>query len=171
MAGFAVAAAYFVLTAVPALGDNVGTVNAQVTVAAPCLTLSTTTLDFGTIRLVTNPTTDVTGLTSSNYTITNCGAASEKLYAKGTDATSTSSNASWSLANNYSVCNLGPNYYGLGVGEDSGVVGLTKQSQALPTALPGGGTKTYNNSISSPCVGSGGAGETMTMQIMYTVAF
>jgi hypothetical protein len=172
-AALTIAAVYFTLSAVPSFGDNVGTVNAQVTVAAPCLTLSTTSIDFGTILFATNPPTGPTSKFILPYTITNCGSANETLYVKGTDATSTSSSTKWTL-NWISPCTAGPNNYGMRATEQwvgGGYRDLTTTAQALPTALPDGTAKSYNNEISSPCVGSNGAGETMTMQIVYTVAF
>lgn len=171
--GLAIAAAYLVLSAVPSFGDNVGTVNAQVTVAAPCVTLSTTSIDFGTILFATNPPTGPTSKYILPYTITNCSSAKETLYVKGTDATSTSSSTRWTL-NWIGPCTAGPNNYGMRATEQwvgGGYSDLTTTAQALPTALPDGTAKSYNNEIFSPCAGSDGAGETMTMQIVYTVAF
>ena len=174
LAGIAVAIAYFVLSASPLLGDDTGTINAQVKVGAPCLTLSTTAVDFGTIRFATNDPSATSGNSSPMYTVTNCGAASETLYVKGTDATSTTSSVKWSLVDNIGPCAKGPNYFGLRAVEQfvgGGYVDLSTSAQALPTVMPGGATRSHYIGFSWPCVGSGGAGETMTFQIGYTAAF
>src|SRR4051794_3582673 len=101
----------------PASGAESGTVNAKVTIAAPCLTVGVvsltgaTVLDMGTQQL---------GLGSSfaNFmSLTNCSTTAENISARGTNATSTTSAATWALHDTFQLgsprCPSAPDVYGL----------------------------------------------------------
>ena len=156
-----------------ALAASGATVNAKVTVAAPCLTVSPAALDFGTFRFPTSPT-DVSGGNASQQTIlTNCGSGPESVFARATDAHSTTSAAAWQLiAISPWAQGAGPNMYNLALLEFGRPFAFwLTTTDALWGTVAGSATSTISTSITMPRAGSDGAGETMTMQIVYTAAF
>jgi hypothetical protein len=170
-AGLAVAAAYFVMSALPAFSADSATVNAKVTVASPCIAVQVAggSIDFGTLTFST-PTT-VVRPGNGNTTITNCATTNENISARGTDATG--ANATWTLIGTLfpSPCTYGTDKYGLDVDKVApGAVALTTQDQLLGSAPAGQIQHPFNTFIYMPCTGSGGAGQTMNFQIIYTAS-
>lgn len=145
-----------------------GTVNAVVTMApsAVCLELSTTSVDFGT-RLfgeVGAPSSPLIG-------VSNCGGIGEVILVRGTDATGPNASA-WSLVD-VGACQtgvLGTDQFRLRL-ESQAVpdvfVDLTTENDTLG-ALGAGSTVQHEAQIDTPCPGSTGAGEVMSMQIVFT---
>ena len=82
-------------SALPALAAESGTVDAQVTVATPCILVDPPSLDFGSVpfRSPTNPIL----FAQQHIDLTNCGAGQEDLFGRGTDAT-TGGNPVWTLS-------------------------------------------------------------------------
>lgn len=167
---FLTAAALVALLLPPAAAaDSSGTVSAQVTVATPCVTVGNN-LDYGTLPFSTSdPFVSVTKSSSTSYT--NCSVTSEKIYVRGTTATSTTSNAVWDKLTGTNTCNTMPNVYSHSVGDDQGGKFLTLTDQLLNPAVAAGATKTLNTNLEMPCSGSSGAGETMTFSIIVTASF
>jgi hypothetical protein len=145
-----------------------GTVNAVVTMAsaAVCLELSTTSIDFGTRRFgeVGAPSSPLIG-------VSNCGGIGEVILVRGTNATGPNASA-WSLVD-VGACQTGV------LGTDK--FRLRLESQAIPDvfvdlttendtlgALGAGSTVQHEAQIDTPCPGSTGAGEVMSMQIVFT---
>jgi hypothetical protein len=145
-----------------------GTVDATVTMAssAVCLELSTTAIDFGTRQFgeVGVPASPLIG-------VTNCSGIGEVILGRGTDATGPGG-AAWSLAT-FGACQTGV------LGTDA--FRLRLESQAVPDvfvdlgtvnatlqALGAGATAAHEAQIDTPCPGSTGAGEVMSMQIVFT---
>jgi hypothetical protein len=174
VAGIAVAVAYFVLSASPSLGDSVGTINATVTVSAPCITIETTSVDFGSMPFQSKSIPAGGSLSlktladASSYT--NCSGATEQVFERGTDAKSKSSTATWSLAATpVDPCLAGPDQYVLGIGPNA-QYSTTTTNQLLASATPNV-TEKLSVSIRMPCIGSSGAAEQMSFQYVLTAAF
>jgi hypothetical protein len=181
-AGCGIAVAYFVLSALPAIANESGTVTARVAVAAPCLTVSTKngngTLDFGTLSFSTalGMTSSSDKVLSNDPTWSNCASATENVYAKGSDATSAQSQATWSLFNpnpsgaTLLPCNAGANKYAVNIFLGSTAnVWLSTANQLVESLAPSGGSGSYTH-LEMPCSGSGGAGETMNFTITFTAS-
>jgi hypothetical protein len=169
-AGLAVAAGSLVLSALPALGANSGTVNAKVTVSAPCLTIdwvSGTGLDFGTLAFG-----DALGRVGY-FKVTNCAPGAENVSARGTDAASATSTASWSLLGSAPACpSTGANKYALSTFLPQGATPITFLTSADKPFATGLAPGSYDAGVSihMPCSGSAGAGETMNFQVIYTAS-
>lgn len=164
--GLAIAAAYFALSALPALSADTGTVNAQVTVATACITLDKTLLDFGSLSF-SQPNQ---GGTSQPLTVTNCGSAA-KLFGRGTDAKNGAGTITWTLVDG-DPCTVGINHYASSLGGSTpswGVLLSTADKQLLGNSLLGSGSAaTMGNGLLMPCTGSSGSGQIMSWQIVFT---
>ena len=183
--GLIVAGAYFVMSALPALADESATVNATVSVTAPCVQLvmignqtAPPTLNFGTVAF------GAQSPPRNNVGIKNCGTADEDVYVKGTSATTASSSSLWTLTN---INTSQPGCQGAGINKYSVYVqgvtlvngGLSYTTVTLSTSdqkvlrrgpdTTGNGTQP-TTAVLMPCSGSGGAGETMDFQIIYTAS-
>ena len=157
-------------SAAPLYAADNGAVDVQVTVATPCIIVSPASLDYGTLAFG--------GSGSTGISYTNCGPANERVFVKGTDATGTS--ASWALNPSF----LG----GASCGDGGGItdayrlqilsssdsfapLALNETEQFLETVPAStAGLGDYLD-LTMPCTGSGGAGETMTFQVIFTAAF
>lgn len=180
-AGLAVATAYFVLSALPALGADSGTVNAQVTVASPCLTLDVTSINFGTGSF-SQPSQAMTQLQNHQLNVSSCGTTSQGLFARGTDATaSDGSDATWALIGSAQsdLCTQGLNKYflsnylwnGSSQVASVGITPVNRQFVDQTSAgyrLAAGGSLRIDQLLFMPCTGSAGAGKTMNFQLTYT---
>jgi hypothetical protein len=155
----------------PALGAEDGTVHATVTVGAPCITLPTTSVEFGTLTFSTPDTWSFKE--TPPMSVINCSGIPVDLLVRGTDATSATSAATWNLYGDGSgSCSQGPNAYGVGhVHGDYGYDHLTNLDQAAATGVPSGGRHSYRLTLLMPCTGSDGAGETMSFQAIFTATF
>lgn len=154
---------------VPAFGAGGGSVNAKVVVAAPCITVGPSTgVDFGTAGFAT-ATAPVLKAGSPKISVTNCSGVTENLYARGTDATSSTSSATWTL---YVCCLPGQNLYMLRIFTTTPTarsMTLSKISDLFRAEAPGA-SETLSSELRMPLTGSAGAGETMTMQVLFTAA-
>jgi hypothetical protein len=154
----------------PVAAGSDGQVTAQVTVAAPCITVGSN-IDYG-VAAFSDPNAApaaIYGVTS----YTNCSAAAQKVYARGTDAVSTAGSARWSLTNG-SVCPTNNLYqHFLTVPEVSVMDGLALSNTdgLLDSAVPAAATREVDAGLQLPCAGSDGAGETMTFSIVFTASF
>ena len=155
----------------PALAADTVTVDASVTMAAPCLTVSTTSLDFG----VTHFTTDANpGFGDQPIMYTSCSAAGERVFIRGTDAAEVGGGAAWSLSASTYGCDqdLGPNVFKLIAYRLSGPLwNVGKFDQEIETLNPGADGAVDRIQFTAPCVGSDGSGATMSFQIIYTATF
>src|SRR3989442_943412 len=98
-------------SALPVLAAEGGTVDAQVTVATPCILVDPPSLDFGSLPF-TSPTN--VGFGNLGIDLTNCGAGPELMFGRGTDAT-IGGNPVWTLRSYaYPPCPGGLNEYSLG---------------------------------------------------------
>lgn len=163
--GIALAAAW-VGSATPLLAADNGVVDAQVTVATPCITLVTPTIDFGTLPF-SAPGIDGTGQGSVTYE--NCGESVERIWAAGTDATGTS--ATWNLIDYLTTaCQQPLNTYRLALSGGAIATNLTLTAQELEL-LDAATSNWLNASLFMPCAGSDGVGQVMSFQILFTATF
>ena len=81
LAGVLVGAAVAGGLACPALAADSVTVDASIDVAAPCITVSTNSLDFGEHELTADVSTAF-----ADVTYTSCSVESEHIFGRGTDA-------------------------------------------------------------------------------------
>lgn len=163
------AAALWVASAAPLLAADNGTVDAQVTVATPCILVSPSTLDFGTLPFTT--------LSNQGYApraiqIENCGTSQEQLFGRGTDATANAVTV-WTLSDT-EPCNGGLNEYFLRARDNSNTgpfVALTTVDQPLEVVGSGNLALTNELQLVMPCAGSDGVGEVVTFQAVFTATF
>lgn len=158
------------LSAGPALGQTQGegTVSAQVTVTviAPCIQVTPSQLDFGTEGLSPSAQNPETGV--RNVTATNCGGAAS-LYARGTNAASTTSGTSWTLEPNPAQVCPTPNRFSLLVANSTGSTALSSESRLIQD-LASGQAQPLSAQLVMPCVGSAGAGEVMGFSYIFVAA-
>jgi hypothetical protein len=151
------------LSSVPALAADSGTVDADVTVSASaaCIELSATAVSFGTLGL---GAADAPG--SPTIGITNCADTDATILASGTNASGT--NASWNLVDSAATCadTLGLDNYHLGVATGLSETTLSTSSKQVASLAPAA-SLSHVAHIWTACPGSSGAGQTMTMQISY----
>jgi hypothetical protein len=152
------------VSAAPAFGDSEGTVSGRVSVAAPCIEVTPAQLDFGTLGLSPNATSPVGA--SRPLTVTNCGTASENVFARGTNATSTAG-TTWTLEPNLSDLCSTLNRFTQAIDTGPLSIGLSTANQAV-ASVAGGQASSLNALLVMPCVGSGGAGEVMTFSYLFT---
>ena len=157
-------ASLWVASATPILAADNGTVDAQVTVATPCVLVSPTSLDFGTLPFG--------GFTSQSLQYSNCGTADESIYARATNASGVS--AAWSLTQRGS-CAAGPTVdeYRLDLYANSNqlVRVLSLVDQLVEPLAAGASSVDSSAAIFMPCAGSSGIGTVMSFQIIFTATF
>jgi hypothetical protein len=162
----------FGASAVPVFGADGGPVNAQVTVQAgptACITVPATTVDFGT-RQFSAPGNS-SSAQAAPITVTGCANSSMTLFARGTNATGPS--GSWTLTNE-AMCPAAPviDAYNLRLdvpqpGEVFFPIELTTIDSVVSPMGPDEAVSLHP-AITMPCVGSSGAGQTMSMQYVFT---
>jgi hypothetical protein len=153
----------------PTSGPDEGVVDATISMAEStiCIELSTAAVDFGTSQF---GQVGVAG--SPEIVVTNCGIGPQALFARATSAAGP--DAEWSLVTGSATCadTLGLGEYHLWLTDsqtldDTWGIGLTN------TLLGSGAvdsSASYVPSIDTPCPGSPGAGQQMSMQIVFTAA-
>ena len=166
---------------IPASGADSATVDATVTPAAPCLTVAVSSATFGTKAFSTSAGTSVA--LTPNYGYTNCSSIAEKVLARGTSAQNAAGTATWTLDDtalgSASTCTLGQNKYQMknvdifppGSGSNQGEILLSTTPKVLNGAVAAGQARQISPQLHMPCSGSGGAGEEMNLQMLYTATF
>jgi spore coat protein U-like protein len=148
----------------PAFGDDVGTVSAQVTVAAPCIQVSPGQLDFGTLGFSQSANNVTAGIRA--VTATNCGPAGS-LLGRGTNASSTQG-TSWTLDPDQSAICSTSNRYTKRIDTGPTSLPLSSTQDTALRAIAAGEAAALNAILVMPCVGSNGAGQTMTFSYIFT---
>jgi hypothetical protein len=163
-------------SAVPAFTADNGSVVATVSIApppAPCLTLSTGAVNFGTLPF-SDPAAASTPTNSASpgVRVTSCGTADEKIFLAASDAT-TASGGSWDVASSSSsnTCSHGSNVYEPHYASPLGSGRLYNPRNdgsfaTQLTVLSDGTLVDLTFRIQMPCRGSVGAGETASMTFM-----
>ena len=166
----ALAGLAFGASAVPVFSADGGAVNAQVTATAgpaACITLPAATVDFGTLPF--NAAGASTVSLAAPIKVTGCANGGMVLLARGTDATS--ANAAWTLTGT-TMCPSTPvsNQYNLGLSANGGAStdNLTTTDAVVWAQMGPSEEVSKTPTIAMPCVGSIGAGQTMTMSYVFT---
>jgi hypothetical protein len=174
---------FLILSAEPALGNESASVTARVTVASPCITVSlengASSVDFGTLGFSTDQILGA-GIDDS-ASLANCSSQSENISVRGTDATSSTSSATWVLKDTFN-CSAGEiNRYRVapavfatnpqsnGGQPVSNSMWLKTTDQALYTAAASA-SNPASLMLTMPCTGSDGAGTSMNFQVIYTAS-
>jgi hypothetical protein len=173
----ALAAIATAATAVPAFSADSGTVAVSVTAqapAAPCLTVTPETVDFGTLPF-SSSNTDISQR-DADITFNFCGTASGQVLL-GSTTPATGPSGSWTPRNdggNVQPC-PGPNQFYLTIfGFANGIPALYMTGTPAPVLGAGGDPLSFAGSILTkliirmPCKGSNGAGETKTLTTTFT---
>jgi hypothetical protein len=171
--GLLVTSAYFAVSALPALSADSAAVTAVVQVQStePCISLDTTTINFGPLPFSTPGAAPSGGFASPDVVAHSCSSGTERLFVSGTDASNASTSFSWALSPGpQTPCELGLNVYRLDADHGLAVVSLTTSAQEARIIDPDQSIQ-LRHSIQMPCVGSNGAGETAQMSIIYTTTF
>lgn len=162
-----VAAAWLAVTVLPTLGNDTGTVNATVATPSPCMTLDQSAVDFGTHPFGT----DSSIVSWQQVAVQDCSSLDQSLMISGTDASSTTSGASWALSAQANPCLVGPNVYRMAASHpaDSVAASLNHQVYDALGHVPADGSGIIDLGLVMPCEGSDGQGETMTFDINFLV--
>jgi len=166
--------------AVPAFTADSGTIAGTVTAAAPpapCIQLSTTSLDFGTAPF--GPPQVLRVGISGAITFTNCSTAVSSFGIAGTDAAGPA--GPWTLTDGWRICDGRLNRYGLlwfdvPEGFNGDTLSTTPKTlthyrapaNTLEQTFNPGEADAFRFSIYMPCAGSNGAGETYSFSIGLT---
>ena len=138
--------------------------------AAPCVLLDATDIDFGTLPFSTEA---VLSEGSAGANVSSCSTGSQALHSSGTDATGNGTTpALWTLsATGGNPCPVGVTAYGVALGTDgSGGMPATFQLSTLSSSwivMPAGSSVASSVDYQMPCVGSDGAGQTMSSQVTF----
>ena len=146
----------------PTLAADSVTVEASVEIVGPCLTTSTPTVDFGQMEF---------GLTRlAPVVYQNCSAATEHVFARGTDATDGgATRTGWTLDDSGIPCpDRGPNIFGLAT-DSLLLIGTTDRE--IDEVNAGSSGAVNGLLLYMPCPGSDGLGSVMTWQVILTATF
>ena len=184
--GLALAAAYFVASALPAFSADGGTVTATVTPAVACLTLDTSSVDFGSQPFSTPSQmskADYPGVNTPYPRLTNCGGSEATLLARGTNATG-AGGAAWTLTPvEGNPCAEGVDKYHQWVNAANladGTLGIplrlsttdqqfkVNYSASTKNTLGPGASMGVALVVELPCAGSTGAGAAMGFSYVFT---
>lgn len=150
----------------PAMAADSGQIAAEVTPAAPCVTvggnLNYGVAPFSTLALAVNR--------NASSSFTNCSVQAEKIFVRGTDATSASSNATWRLTGAL-PCQIDTNFYAVSANDGSAGANVSTTDQPLSSNMAAQTTKTLSTTLNMPCSGSAGMGEKMNFSIIITASF
>ncbi|MCI0582790.1 MAG: hypothetical protein L0227_07830 [Chloroflexi bacterium] len=150
-----------------------GGLNLEVAVApepVPCLVIDASVIDFGTLPFSTEAAISAA---SRGVSATSCSTGAEAIYAAGTDAAGDGDPAAaWALSSvGGSPCAIGIEAYGvvltadLGAGPQPPLQLSTANAPWLSLEAEASAATTVDYQM--PCVGSSGAGQTMTSQITF----
>jgi hypothetical protein len=145
------------------------TVTASVRIASSCLIVSPTAVDFGTLEL-TQPTaarSAVAQPTEATATVSlrNCSSQNETILVRGGPATG--AGVLWSHAPPGADVCIGPNLFIQGVRDAArSEKRLTIIDQAFKT-MPAGASEPVTLTLTPPCSGSTGAGQTLTVKYIF----
>lgn len=143
--------------AVPAFADEAGdSLTATVTPGTVSVTLSTTTVAYGTVALSTDDGTRSTA-TSGNITATNNGTVSEDFYIKGADATGT---VTWTLQTDGSLSAVNEYIHQFNSTD------LTLANQSLQAGVAAsGGTNIFTTTMVMPITASDSSAHSTTVTV------
>ncbi len=144
-------------------------ITASVTVQNISVTVSPTSINYGTLAFETTKRSDALA-TPVTFTATNNGNVNEDLKVRGADATVTG--GPWTISATAPTCPAQTNIYRhsaigkTGIADDPEIFMTTANSASnLVSVLAATGTKQLNSKLYMPCSGSGGLGLTATTSI------
>lgn len=148
--------------AAPTFAADTGSVEATVTVATPCILVITTAIDFGSTPFA-NP--DPVGISSAGVSYQNCSDSIEHIWVGGTDATGPS--ATWELDGQAPATCAGTlNAFQLWFAN----LYVSEEYRELEL-LGANASNAHSAQLYMPCVGSDGAGQTMSFQLTLSATF
>ena len=156
----------------PATAADTVTVTASVTMVAPCLTVGSTSIDFG--GLMFSPDGGAPSTASRPMSFSNCGAATERIFVRGSNAAEVGGGATWTLVVPGAGCPaLGLNRFSLVASATGAGINVTvsPNDQQIDLVPPGSGGQFDRLALTTPCQGSAGSGSTMTFNVIYTATF
>jgi len=145
------------------------TVTATVTGQSVSMTVSPTSIDYGTVPFESSQSSLAAAGGPITFTATNTGNVNEDFLVRGTDATG--SGFTWTLQNGAFACGspTNNNKFRHSVAPVSQpAIFLTTADDFLATAVAPAGSQPFNSEIYMPCFGSDGAGLVATTQIVVT---
>jgi hypothetical protein len=167
--------------AMPAFTADNGSITGTVTVPAPpapCIQLSTTSVDFGTVLFNPLQVSHV-GISDPITTLTNCSTAVSSFAIAGTDANGPA--GPWTLTDGWRSCDGRLNRYGLlwfdvPEGFNGDTISTSPKtlthhrgsSTTVVQTFDPGEADAFRFSLTAPCVGSNGAGQTYSFSIGLT---
>ncbi|HEY4670046.1 MAG TPA: hypothetical protein VIH05_09755 [Tepidiformaceae bacterium] len=171
------------LAAGPAFSADNGAVNATVTVATPCLTVPSTTINYGTKSFATVNTGESTS-TGPELSIGSCSEAPQFLAVRGDDMVSNDMSAAWTLSSMAETTTCFQDGAGAASTVDRYKHELTYGPNTPPSSvlltkslgtlgiMSGIGTGwNITPHLYMPCSGSGGVGQTMNTIIIFTAYY
>jgi hypothetical protein len=159
-------------SAMPIMAADNGAVDAQVTVATPCIVVSPGAVDFGTLPFSLDNAPVSMGLTGVSYT--NCSASSERIFGRGTNASGNDGGGSVTWTLSQPICpDGGLNIYGLWVRNpvSTSNKGLFLADEEIETVAAGDVGASNQLRLDMPCAGSDGGGAVMSFQAIFTATF
>ena len=165
-------------SAAPAFTADSGTLTVSITArapAAPCLTVTPGTVNFGTLPFSANANS---GLSEGEADITanNCGTAGQNLL--GSTSNATGPGGSWTplaLGSSFNPCVALDRFYLSIFGFTTPALYMTGTAAPVlaslggpPAVFPAGDAKVFRLTFTMPCQGSNGAGETKTLSATFT---
>ena len=145
------------------------TVTATVTGESISMTVSPTSIDYGTVPFETSRSSLAALSGPITFLATNTGNVNEDFFVRGSNASG--SGFTWNLQSGAVACG-GPstiNKFRHSVTPVGGsAIFLTTADDFLATGVVPSGTKSFNSEIYMPCFGSDGAGMQATTQIIVT---
>jgi hypothetical protein len=151
--------------AMPAFSDSSGAIAAHVQVASPCIIVTPSSIDFGTVRFAASSGANAV---IRQYQIDPCG-MSETILVRGTPATSDPVGVTWQPASTPSTCVQTNRYATLTSVGQSTLKVVTLTNQVLTTVV--GSPVSGGLRLNPPCVGSDGAGRLMNFSLFFTATF
>jgi hypothetical protein len=160
--GLAAAVALFA-SAAPAFTADNGTVDMTVQVASPCITVSPSSVTFGTKSFSLSAESPVSTDASDRPAVTNCSTSTESLFVRGSEALG-SVGARWTLGTPETIA---VNRYGLRLNGQA----VALSNDAFGTPLAAADKRLALPVLFMPLAGSDGSGQTMSMSVTFTATF
>lgn len=144
------------------------TVAATLRIASSCLIVSPTAVDFGTVEFTRPPATrpsPTPAATTATVSLRNCSSQSETILVRGAPATG--AGVLWGHAPPGADVCLGPNLFIQGVRDAAGAEKRLSITDQAFKSLPAGATEPIALTLTPPCSGSTGAGQTVTVKYTF----
>jgi hypothetical protein len=143
------------------------TVTATLRIASSCLVVSPTAVDFGTVEFTRPPATrpSPTPAATATVSLRTCASQSQTILARGAPATG--AGVLWAHAPPGADVCPGPNLFIQGVRDAAGVEKRLTVTDQVFKSLAAGAVEPVTLTLTPPCSGSTGAGETVTVKYTF----